>query len=345
MRGRKGALVLALKVLVAATLITVLVRSGALDFGALGTVIRTPHLLAADLAAWFVCSVVIAVLRWRLLLGLAGARVPLGRTAMLQLTALFFNVVIPGNVGGDVVKALYVARDQPPERRPTILLVVFVERFVGLSGLVAMASLVVLVKLGSLWSAEAFRPMVLTVGALAGAFLVGPALLVLAVRRAGDRIQKAISGTSRLARLLGQLVASARLLAGSPRVLLATLALSMALHGIGMSLFTLFTRELTNQDVTYDQIATVYPMGLLSIVLPIAPAGFGVGHAAFGSLFAAIGLRDGATVFNVFLLGQIAPCLVGAIPYLLLRSELPTKLPDEAAAESEAPATAGPDEA
>jgi glycosyltransferase 2 family protein len=94
----------------------------------------------------------------------------------------------------------------------------------------------------------------------------------------------------------------------------------------------LLTRALTAQQVTYAQISTVFPIGLLSLVLPIAPSGFGVGHLAFDRLFSIVGLHDGATVFNVFLLGQIMPNVVGLLPYLALRSELPTELPATATA-------------
>ncbi|HNB96487.1 MAG TPA: hypothetical protein PLX07_16030, partial [Microthrixaceae bacterium] len=63
------------------------------------------------------------------------------------------------------------------------------------------------------------------------------------------------------------------------------------------------------------------PLGLLTIVLPISPAGFGVGHLAFDKLFAMVGLDGGATIFNVFLIGQIAGGVTGFLPYLTLKRE------------------------
>jgi hypothetical protein len=166
--------------------------------------------------------------------------------------------------------------------------------------------------------------MVLTVGALAAATLLGPALGVLAVRAWGGRAERLFEGgTSIVARLGRQLVASARLVAGGPLVLAGALGLSMLNHATGITLFIALTRAITGQDVSYGAMATVYPTGILSLVLPIAPAGMGVGHVAFDRLFAAIGLKGGATVFNVFLLGQITPNLLGAIPYLTLRRSLP----------------------
>src|SRR5947208_2675335 len=119
----KSSAIFAVKVIVAATLIGWLLRSGALKMGALSIFLERPLLLVADLSL-FLFGVTMGALRWRALLVLTRTKVPLARAFQLQLTALFFNVVIPGNVGGDVVKALYVAREEEPSKRTAILLIV-----------------------------------------------------------------------------------------------------------------------------------------------------------------------------------------------------------------------------
>jgi len=68
-------------------------------------------------------------------------------------------------------------------------------------------------------------------------------------------------------------------------------------------------------------MASVYPLGMLSTLLPISYAGFGVGHFAFEQLFNLVGLHGGATAINVYLVGLTAPCLGGVIPYMTLRRE------------------------
>jgi uncharacterized protein (TIRG00374 family) len=325
----KSLVILAAKIMVAATLIGWLMRSGVLKMGALVIYIDKPALLVADLAL-FAFAVLTGTMRWRALLVLAGAQIPFWRAAQLQLTALFFNVVIPGNVGGDVVKALYVARDAAPEKRTTILLLVFVERLVGMAALVLVASGVGLLRGPVLWSNPQLRQLALAVALLGVGTVVGPALFLLFMRRAGDRLESWTSGSSVIAKLAGRLVASARLLAAGPRQLVVALVLSMLQHTATMAFFTVLTRAITLQDVPFSSIATVFPLGILTLILPISPAGVGVGHVAFDRLFAIIGLHDGATVFNVYLVGLLAPCLLGAIPYLALRrsGQLPTE--DEA---------------
>ena len=321
----KSLVILAAKIIVAATLIGWLIRSGVLKMGALVIYIDKPALLVADLAL-FAVAVMAGTMRWRALLVLAGAEIPFWRAMQLQLTAFFFNVVIPGNVGGDVLKALYVARDSAPEKRTTILLLVFVERLVGLAALVLVASGVGVLRGPTLWADPQLRQLALAVAFLGVCTVVGPVLFVIFMRRAGDRLETWTSGSSVVAKLAGRLVASARLLAAGPRQLVIALVISMLMHAATMAFYTMLTRAITLQDVPFSAIATVYPLGILTMILPISPAGVGVGHVAFDRLFSIIGLHDGATVFNVYLVGFLAPCLVGVVPYLALRrsGQLPT---------------------
>lgn len=323
----KSRLLFGAKAIVAAVLIGWLISGGHLDMGALRILVDRPALLAMDLGL-FATGAVIATTRFGILLGLAHVRVRFATLFRLTMTAFFFNVVIPGNIGGDVVKGLYVARDEPKEKRTTILLVAFVERLIGLSALVILGALVTAVR-PAVWSDPVLRPLAAAVSAIGAATLVGGTLALLVVRRAGERLERATLGPSKIAKLLHQLVLSMRLVSAQPRRLLTALVLSGAYHALLMGFFTVLTRALIERDVPYSAVATVFPLGLLTLLLPISPSGLGVGHVAFKRLFEAIGLAGGATVFNVYLLGQIVPCLLGVFWFLSLRrrGELPTELP------------------
>ncbi|HVJ95168.1 MAG TPA: hypothetical protein VM580_35565, partial [Labilithrix sp.] len=110
---------------------------------------------------------------------------------------------------------------------------------------------------------------------------------------------------------------------------------SMTYHAFMMAFFTLLTQLLLQKDVPFTAVATIFPLGLLTMMLPISPSGLGVGHVAFKRLFEAIGLAGGATVFNVYLLGQMLFCLLGVFWFLGLRrqGQLPTEMPPETAAD------------
>lgn len=320
----KNLLLFGLKLAVAALLLGWLVRSGNLDLAALRIFVDSPGLLLLDLAVFGV-GTVISVLRFRVLLGIAGVKVPLASLLKLQMTAFFFNVVIPGNIGGDVVKALYVARDEPPEKRTTILMLAFVERVLGLTALVLLGALVVLFRAGTLLGDPQLRPMATTVAVLGAATVGGGVFAIAVVRTLGHRLDAYTTGPSKLSKLLNQLVGALRVVSAGPRQIAVALGLSMLYHLAGISYFALLTQAILRTPVPVTTVATIFPLGLLALVLPISPSGLGVGHVAFARLFQAAGIAGGATVFNVYLLGQIVPCLLGIFPFLSLkrRGELP----------------------
>jgi uncharacterized protein (TIRG00374 family) len=312
-------LLFGLKVVLATILIGWLVRSGSLKFSALGVLLDPPWLLVVNFAV-FGCIIALATARWRSLLGLANAKLSWGRAFRLHMVAVFFNTVIPGNVGGDVLKALYVARDEDASKRPAILLIVILERALGLAGLLLLGGLVVATRAPMLLE-RGLGTMVWTVLGLAASSLLGLIGLTVAARLWGAKLIERTAGPSRLAKLLNQILRGMVLLSARPRVLALALAQSMALHALSMAYFTLLARYVSGTAVSYGDVATVFPLGLLTIVLPISPAGFGVGHLAFDRLFALVGLQGGATIFNVFLIGQIAGGFTGIIPYLTLKRE------------------------
>ena len=65
---------------------------------------------------------------------------------------------------------------------------------------------------------------------------------------------------------------------------------------------------------------SLIPIGLISIAIPIAPSGMGVGHAVFDTLFGYIGVTNGADLFNIYFILVLTVNLMGAIPYLSNRS-------------------------
>jgi uncharacterized protein (TIRG00374 family) len=322
-KSRKGTIFFILKLVLAGGLIAWLVLSGQLDFSKLDVFWREPSLLVLNLGLFFL-GACIGSWRYQALLRIANVQVKFRTLFTLQMTAFFFNVVIPGNIGGDVVKALYVARDQAAEKRTTILVLTFVERLLGVVALILVGALVMIVR-PSVWSDPILRPMGGTVVALAAALIVGGIAALALVRVLGARLDNYTTGPSRISKLLNQLVASLRLVSEGPRSIAFALGLSMIYHASGIFLFTLILRSVLGSDTPYSTVATVFPIGLLSLMLPISPAGMGVGHVAFKKLFEAIGITGGATAFNVYIIAVNAPSLFGVFPFLTLkkRGELP----------------------
>jgi len=91
----------------------------------------------------FLGSVLIIAVRWWFLLKLQDIRIRLWEAVRLTFLGQFFNYVIPGSVGGDLVKAYYVSKHT--DRKAAVLVSVFVDRVLGLTELVVLGGVMLIV--------------------------------------------------------------------------------------------------------------------------------------------------------------------------------------------------------
>ncbi len=127
--------------------------------------------LLAGFAAYGLVEICAGV-RWQLLLRVQGIALSWARVFMLLLVGVFFNFVIPGGTGGDVVKVFYLLKETPGKRAPA-LLSVLVDRLIGLFALIAMAGVLIAAQWHWLLSSPDALKYIWTALAILGASLAG----------------------------------------------------------------------------------------------------------------------------------------------------------------------------
>jgi uncharacterized membrane protein YbhN (UPF0104 family) len=85
----------------------------------------------------YILSQLIFVTRWCLLLRVQSIRIGYLTAFKLHLIGLFYNNCLPSSLGGDVLRAWYVTRHT--DRKLEAALSVFVDRVIGMTGLMIMA--------------------------------------------------------------------------------------------------------------------------------------------------------------------------------------------------------------
>jgi uncharacterized protein (TIRG00374 family) len=85
----------------------------------------------------YIVGQLIFVMRWCMLMRVQSVDIGYWPAVRLHLLGLFYNNCLPGSVGGDVLRAWYVTKHT--ERKLEAALSVFVDRIVGLVGIVFMA--------------------------------------------------------------------------------------------------------------------------------------------------------------------------------------------------------------
>jgi uncharacterized membrane protein YbhN (UPF0104 family) len=99
-------------------------------------------------------------------------------------------------------------------------------------------------------------------------------------------------------------------------LLVATLAISIVNHILAITAVILCARALGDYSLSAYQFFLLAPMALVTTAIPIAPAGLGVGHVAFGALFSLAGSSHGAEIFTMYVTVQILVNLTGIFFYL-----------------------------
>lgn len=92
---------------------------------------------------------VLGVVRWQMVLKVQGFDIPFVRTARISIIAHFFNSFLLGSIGGDVLKAYYVARETHHKKTEAVV-TVLVDRLLGLFSLLVFACVMMLPNLDML---------------------------------------------------------------------------------------------------------------------------------------------------------------------------------------------------
>lgn len=219
--------------------------------------------------------------RWKLLLDVQGVQLPFFRLFQLTMVSVFFSLVIPGAVSGDIVKMVYVAGHSHGKKAEAAL-TIMLDRVLGLFGLFVVSSLSILASLSELRQASPaiqLGAVVVAVASIAGTlFAIG----VWAWKPLDDRFHLAHRLRSRLSFIPHKVLAICeRLAAGftlyreKRGVIMVALALSVLVHTtISMVILTIGrgfheTQAGAGQYILTTQVANVIG------AIPITPAGFG----------------------------------------------------------------------
>ncbi|MBP6217299.1 MAG: flippase-like domain-containing protein [Oligoflexales bacterium] len=312
--------ILILKFSVVLAALSWLVRSEKIDFSTVPTLFQDPYIILGHLGVWLFGVVLMTSLRWFFLLKAMGLHLTLRKTISFNLIGYFFNMFAPGAVGGDLVKAIYVYREQVIQEKTRALLSIILDRVLGLYSIFMLASVGILLNVNYAFSRPSLGLIslfVLSCWASLTAFFLS---VMMSSRISNDPFSKLFSKNIPGFKLLNRVYSALLSIRSKPLHFLAAALFSCLFQMTYMSFFFFITCKLSSSPFKWAEFLVVFPIGALSTALPIAPGGFGVGHLAFERTFSLIGVKEGAYVFNVVFLGQAVLSLLGMIPYFLHRS-------------------------
>ena len=214
--------------------------------------------------------------RWQILLNLEGVRVPYGRVFSLSLIGLFFNFFIPGGgAGGDLVKAGFLMGDFQ-NKKWFIGWSVLVDRVFGVLALLFYSAVT-----GFLFNNHLnppLRPWVFTLSLMIFLSFILFLSVVFFLLLSGWFNWFKPSKTTK--KILYPLF----LFSKNPGVMGLSFLLSLMSQAL-LICFGVLLFLLLKPGFSIGMVFLLFPISFLSTILPISPAGLGVGQISFHYFF------------------------------------------------------------
>jgi uncharacterized protein (TIRG00374 family) len=306
---------------------------------------RTPDFVAFALVALLWLGVLaVQYVRWYGLVRALDLPFTMRNAVRLGLVGTFYNTFLPGAIGGDFVKAYFIAQGNPVRKAAAVATVV-ADRLLGLFGLLVFGGVIG----GGMWAAgdanitgnPKLQTIIVICFALVAVGAIGFVAIGFLSHKAADRIATRLHRLRKVGPTLAELWFTVRQYRARPTAILAGVGLSAVAHTLMLFAFHFAVRVFPplNPDGTGNEalIGTlaehivIAPIGFIVQALIPLPGGLGASEFTFGGLYELIRSGGGNVVG---LTGRMALRVVewvigGAcyVAYLSMRAELPVGEP------------------
>jgi len=253
-------------------------------------------------AIMFATNLVLMGVRWWRLVRFQRIEASLAQTLRLMFIGHFFNFCLPGSTGGDVLRAYLLTRRT--DRRTVAVTTVFLDRFLGLTGLALLA----LIMSGLAWRHPRAAGVARAVGIVALALL--SACLVMFSRRMG-RLLRLDWIASKLPRKDNIEVAREALyeLPTWPGTVTVVSALTLLIHLALVMGVVCLSRSL-GLAVPVQAFLLFVPVIYILAAVPVSIGGLGVVEGMYVLFFGPWAEAGASAVLALALLARITPMLL-----------------------------------
>lgn len=264
--------------------------------------------------------------RWSLLL--KGQDIHLCAKDIISLCfiGLFFTTVLPGAVGGDLVKSVYITK-KTPNKKAAAVTTILLDRIIGAAALIMIAAVGLLLHYRTFMQQPALRTLGITILlVLIGIVLF--TLLMLSRRVNRNKKWRALLGSLPLSNIIIKIYDAFHAYRNKHKYLTLALIVSFGTHAFNILAFYTITRALGFDSLNIYTYLFIVPIGMITTAIPISPAGIGVGQAAFMKLFEwTLGIRTtvGADAITITQGLSIIIFMIGGIFYLTYKKDVSLK--------------------
>ena len=292
--------------IVSIVLIAALFYFGLIDLKTLRAAASAPGALGTAITLSFFANV-IAGWRWHILLRSQGLVLAPSDTMSISLVAAFFGTFFPGGTGGDVIRGIYVVR-ATQNRRVAAVFSILIDHLVGLLGFTLMGAAALLFKS----TATVFDLPLL---GLAAASVIGVVILFGYGHRISGWIGRGSAIGSKIGGKIDQLPSALESYSRSRGAVVQSVLLSVVIAALQTGSIALLASAMGFDRLSLGDYGIAYVYATIAGLLPITPAGIGVGEAGFVAV--CIQIDPGGSYATVFVLFRIV-AIIASLPGLLL---------------------------
>ncbi|MBF0358824.1 MAG: flippase-like domain-containing protein [Magnetococcales bacterium] len=301
------------KLLVAGGVVWFLVSQGKLDLS-----IFLDGGIGADIVVVaLICNfamISLTSLRWQFLLASQKISLPFSWVHSITYLSMFFNLLIPGSVGGEALRLNYTFKSVPG-RKSAVILTVFADRVIGLYGLFVLSLVGLLISLPTVMAVTPLKVAMVTITAIVvGGPLFAILLLLLLPRISWLRSYIYTPQDSRVWSIINSVVDVLRHFIRAKLRLLFTLLISISAHTIEVFALIWIAMRLDMMAITVEGFYVATPLAWMANIIPISPGGIGVGEVAFDQICHWLQPTQAAVAFStIFFINRIF-MMVASLP-------------------------------
>lgn len=306
---------------VAFAVITYFWLSGYFDFKSIGNALERVDLLFLSLVSLLVC-ILIAVERWHILLQVISVDCGRGLATRLTFIGTFFSVALPGTLGGDAVKAYYLARGK--DNKTELVTTVILDRMIGLYTMIAVAAISsvfvlvvnILIEQQSWWSLGLRALAIFLVGLFCITTLV--IFFLLSNRLNKTCLMQFFLTKGPFHKTINKLYRAIYHYRSRMDSIRRALFFSLLSQFFGYLSIYVLAIALVIEELDFVHYLFVLPVCFVINAIPLAPGGLGVGEAGFGKVFNLFGSAQGIELAILYhIIFFLIALGIGGIIYML----------------------------
>jgi len=279
-------------------------------------------------------AVITTFIRWYFLVRALDLPFRLRDAFRLGFLGYFCNFISLGSVGGDLVKALFIAREQKG-RRAEAVATVLMDRVVGLYALLVVASISILI--AGMQNSAIPEIRIISQWTLACTAIGAAGILALVFPGVTNgRFSEFLANIPKLGYTLDRLMKAVRMYRLKFPVVAAAGLMSILVHCTLVAALFLLATGLPGAAPELLQHFVIVPLSMVTSALPLPAAGLGAFEFAMDKLYvmlppagAAVAVGQGLLVALTYRMITVGIALIGAGYYLNTRREMQAVIKQE----------------